>query len=162
MLLRTFLSLGFLETSLLKQSSLLIISPSLSRFKGLGNFNVVYKMWFGKEMTQILMHFQLILDVAAGVHQYSSVQSLKGVWLFATSWTVARQALLSITDSRSSPIIYSCPLSQWCHPAISSSVVPFSSCTQSLPASESFPKVNFSHGQTIRVSTLASILPKNT
>jgi len=33
----------------------------------------------------------------------------------------------------------SCPLSQWCHPAISSSVVPFSSCPQSLPASESFP-----------------------
>ena len=34
---------------------------------------------------------------------------------------------------------YSCPLSQWCHPAISSSVVPFSSCPQSLPASDSFP-----------------------
>ena len=37
------------------------------------------------------------------------------------------------------PGVYSRPLSQWCHPAISSSVVPFSSCPQSLPASESFP-----------------------
>ena len=39
----------------------------------------------------------------------------------------------------------SCPSSQWCHPAISSSVVPFSSCPQSLPASESFPRINSSH-----------------
>ena len=39
----------------------------------------------------------------------------------------------------------SCPSSQWCHPAISSSVVPFSSCPQSLPASQSFPWVNSSH-----------------
>ena len=56
----------------------------------------------------------------------------------------------------------SCPLSQWCHPAISSSVVPFSSCPQSLPASGSFP-VNqlFSWGgQSIGVSALASVLPK--
>ena len=39
----------------------------------------------------------------------------------------------------------SCSLSRWCHPAISSSVIPFSSCPQSLPASESFPWVNSSH-----------------
>ena len=58
----------------------------------------------------------------------------------------------------------SCPLSQWCHPAISSSVVPFSSCSQSLPASESFPVSQlFSWGgQSIGVSALASVLPKNT
>ena len=45
------------------------------------------------------------------------------------------------------PRVYSdsCPLSRWCHPAISSSVVPFSSCPQSLPASESFQWVNSSH-----------------
>ena len=54
------------------------------------------------------------------------------------------------------------PLSQWCHPAISSSVVPFSSCLQSLPASESFPMSQlFSWGgQSIGVSALASFLPK--
>ena len=58
----------------------------------------------------------------------------------------------------------SCPSSQWCHPAISSSVIPFSSCPQSLPASESFPKSPLfaSGGQSIGVSALASVLPKNT
>ena len=56
------------------------------------------------------------------------------------------------------------PLSQWCHPAISSSVVPFSSCPQSLPASKSFPMSQLFTwgGQSTRVSALASFLPKNT
>ena len=56
------------------------------------------------------------------------------------------------------------PLSRWCHPAISSSVVPFSSCPQSLPASESFPMSQlFTWGsQSTGVSALASFLPKNT
>ena len=64
------------------------------------------------------------------------------------------------------PRVYpnSCPSSQWCHPAISSSVFPFSSCPQSLPASGSFP---MSHlfawgGQSIGVSASASVLPMNT
>ena len=54
------------------------------------------------------------------------------------------------------------PSSQWCHPAISSSVVPFSSCPQSLPASESFPMSQFFtwDGQSTGVSALASFLPK--
>ena len=58
----------------------------------------------------------------------------------------------------------SCPLSQWCHPAISSSVIPFSSCPQSLPASGSFPLSQlFSWGgQSIGVSASASVLPMNT
>ena len=58
----------------------------------------------------------------------------------------------------------SCPLSRWCHPAISSSVVPFSSCPQPLPASGSFPVSQpFTWGgQSIGVSALASVLPKNT
>ena len=56
----------------------------------------------------------------------------------------------------------SCPSSQWCHPAISSSVVPFSSCPPSLPASESFPmNLLFAWGgQSTAVSALASFLPK--
>ena len=55
------------------------------------------------------------------------------------------------------------PLSRWCHPAISSSVVPFSSCPQSLPASESFPMSQLFawRGQSTGVSALASFLPKN-
>ena len=57
----------------------------------------------------------------------------------------------------------SCPLSRWCHPAILSSVIPFSSCSQFLPASESFPMSQLSTwgGQSIGVSALASILPLN-
>ena len=64
------------------------------------------------------------------------------------------------------PGVYSnsCLLSQWCHPAISSSVIPFSSCPQSLPASGSFPMSQFIAwgGQSIGVSALASVLPMNT
>ena len=54
------------------------------------------------------------------------------------------------------------PLSQWCHPAISSSVAPFSSCPQSLPAPESFPMSQLFTwgGQSTGVSALASFLPK--
>ena len=56
------------------------------------------------------------------------------------------------------------PLSQWCHPAISSSVIPFSSCPQYLPASESFPMSQLFAwgGQTTGVSAWASVLPMNT
>ena len=57
----------------------------------------------------------------------------------------------------------SCPLSPWCHPTISSSVIPFSSCLQSFPASGSFSMSQFfaSGGQSIGVSTSASVLPMN-
>ena len=57
-----------------------------------------------------------------------------------------------------------CPSSRWCHPAISSFVVPFSSCPQSLPASESFPMSQLFAwgGQSIGVSASASVFPKNT
>ena len=57
-----------------------------------------------------------------------------------------------------------CPLSRWCNPAISSSVVPFSSCPQFFPASGSFPMSQLftRGGQSIGVSALASVLPKNT
>ena len=56
------------------------------------------------------------------------------------------------------------PLRRWCHPAISSSVIPFSSCPQSLPASESFPMSQLFAwgGQSIGVAALASFLPKDT
>ena len=65
------------------------------------------------------------------------VQSLSSVQLFVIPWTATRQASLSLA----SPRICSnfCPLSQWWHPTISSSVIPFSSCPQSFPASGSFP-----------------------
>ena len=78
------------------------------------------------------------------LHQsFSSVQSLSRVWLFATPWIAAHQASLSITNSHNSLKLMS--MSRWWHPAISFSVIPFSSCPQSLPASESFQWVNPSH-----------------
>ena len=57
----------------------------------------------------------------------------------------------------------SCPLSRWCHPTVSSSVVPFSSCLQSFPASGSFAKSQFftPGDQSIGVSASASVLPVN-
>ena len=63
----------------------------------------------------------------------TSVQSLSHVRLFATPWITSRQASLSITNSQEFTQTHS-PSSQWCHPAISSSVVPFSSCP-SIPPS---------------------------
>ena len=93
--------------------------------------------------------------------QFSSVQSLSRVLFFATPWIAARQASLSITNSRSSLKLTSIKSVM---PAISSSVVPFSSCPQSLPASESFPTSQLFTwgGQSIGVSALASVLPMNT
>ena len=74
---------------------------------------------------------------------FSSVQLLSHVWLFVTPWITARQAFLSITISQITLRLMS--IDPWCHPAISSSVVPFSSCPQSLPASESFPMSQLLH-----------------
>ena len=58
----------------------------------------------------------------------------------------------------------SCPLSQWCHPTISSSVIPFASCPQSFPASGPFQmsQLFLSGGQSIGVSASTSVLPMNT
>ena len=89
----------------------------------------------------------------------ASFQSLSCVQLFASPRTAAQQA-------SPTPGVYpnSCPLSQWCHPAISSSIIPFSSCLQSFPASGSFQMSQLfaSGGQSTGVSASASVLPVNT
>ena len=92
---------------------------------------------------------------------FSSVQSLSRGWLFATPWTAARQASLSITNSWSLLKLTSIELVS--HATISSSVVPFSSCLQSFPASESFPMSHFfaSDGQSVGVSASTSVLAMN-
>ena len=79
----------------------------------------------------------------------------------ATLWITACQASLSITNSRSSPKLMS--MSQWCHPTISSSVIPFSSCLQPFPASRSFPMSRLfeSGGHSIGASASASVLLMN-
>ena len=88
---------------------------------------------------------------------FRSVQSLSRVWLFATPWTAARPSPTPRASSNS------CPSSRWCHPTISSSVVPFSSCLQSFLASGSFPmsQVCASSDQSIGASASESVIPMN-
>ena len=123
-------------------------------------------------LCQIILVKRVIIYICVCVYMYyiyiyiyiyiGSVQLLSRVWLFATPWITAHQASLSITNSWSFSNL--CPSSRWCHPAISSSVVPSSSCPQSLPASGSFPMSQlFAWGnQSIEVSASASVLPMNT
>ena len=87
------------------------------------------------------LHCDIFINKTLYYVFFSSVQSLSHVWLFATPWTAAREASLSITNSQD--YSSSCPLSWWCHPTISSSVVPFSTCPQSFPASGSFQMSQF-------------------
>ena len=93
--------------------------------------------------------------------QFSSDQSLNLVWIFATPWNAAHQVSLSITNSQSLLKLMSIEL--WCHPIISSSVIPFSSCLQSFPSSGSFQMslLFASGGQSIGVSASTSVLPVN-
>ena len=88
------------------------------------------------------------------------VQLLNRVPLFSTPWTYARLPCPSPSPRSCSN---SCPLSQWCHPTILSSFVPFSSCLQSYPASGTFLRHQFfaSGGQSIGASASASVLPMN-
>ena len=93
---------------------------------------------------------------------FQEVQLLSRVRLCVTPWTAAPQASLSITNSWACS--NSCPLCRWCHPTISFSVVPFSSCLQSFPGSLSFPMSQFftSGGQSIGFSDSVQFqLPTN-
>ena len=114
---------------------------------------------FHRGISQMLY---LLVCMCAKLLQFSLVQSLSCVQLFATPWTAAHEASLSITNSRNSFKLMS--IESVMRPAISSSVVPFSSCPQSLPASGSFPMSQLfaRGGQNIGVSASASVLPKNT
>ena len=90
------------------------------------------------------------------------VQALSHVLLFLTPWL--QHARLPCPSPTPGACSNSCPSSQWCHPTISSSVIPFSSCPQSFPASGSFliSQLFASGSQSIGVSASASVLPKNT
>ena len=89
------------------------------------------------------------------------VQLASCVWLLVTPWTVACQASLFSPSPGVCPS--SCPLHQWCHPTISSSVFVFSFCLQSFPASGSFSMswIFTSDGWSTGASASASILPMN-
>ena len=87
------------------------------------------------------------------------VQSLSHVWLFATAWA----ARIPCPSPSPRACSNSCPLSQWCHTNISSSVISFSSCLQSFPTSRSFlmSQLFISDGQNIGDSASASVFPMN-
>ena len=101
------------------------------------------------------------LDYWMFIKVFSSVQSLSQ----SDSWRPHESQHARPPCPSPTPRVYpnSCSSSQWCHPTISSSVVPFSSCPQSLPASGSFSMSQLFTwgGQSIGVSALASVLPMN-
>ena len=92
----------------------------------------------------------------------SSVQLLSRVRLFATPWIAASRPPCPTPTTGVHP--NPCPLSRWCHPTVSSSMFPFSSCPQSFPASGSFQmsQLYASDGQSTGVSASTSVLPMNT
>ena len=100
------------------------------------------------------------------VHQllvYSSVQFSRSVKSNSLQPHGLQHARLHCPSPAPGACSNSCPSSQWCHPTISSSVIPFSSCLQSFPESGSFPRSYFfaSAGQSIEASASASVLPMN-
>ena len=136
--------MGWIFVSLLN-SCIEILTPQCDTRRGR-----VAGRWFGHKSGAFMMGFSQV--------QFSH---LSHVWLFATSWTAARQAYCpSPTPGACSN---SCSSRWWCHPTISSSVIPLSSCLQSFPATGSFPVSQFftSDGQSIGVSASASALPMN-
>ena len=102
-----------------------------------------------------------VKTVTPNVYFLFVVQLLSCVRLFLTPWAAACQAPCPLLSPRACS--NSCPLSQWCHPTILSSVTSFSSCPQSFPASGSFPVswLFASGGQNIGASASASVLPMN-
>ena len=113
----------------------------------------------GKNYTFIQNHYSKTTSNQHNV-VLASVQSLSRVQLFETQWTAGYQASLSIANSRS--LLKLMSIERWCHPTISSSVVPFS-CLQSFPASGSFQMSQLFtwDGQSTGVSASASVLPMN-
>ena len=94
---------------------------------------------------------------------FTSVQFSRSVMSDSLRVYGLQHARPSCPSSTPGACLNSCPLSWWCHPTISSSVIPFSSCLQSFPASGSFLKSQFfaSGGQSIGASASASVLPMN-
>ena len=118
-------------------------------------------IWFSKQNWQV---YQQLIRLREVIFLFSSVQFSRSVvsdTLRPQEWQHARPPCPSPTPGVHWDLP---PSSQWCHTAISSSVVPFSSCPQSFPASESFPMSQLFAwgGQSTGVSALASVLPKNT
>ena len=140
--------------------------------------NSILFYWLKKHLTGGLLLGTNLKRSPATLHTAASISTLKLWWKWSNSSSVQfsrsvvsyslwPQGLQHPRPPWPSPTlgIYpnSCPSSQWCHPTVSASVVPFSFCLQSFPASGSFPMSQFfeSCGQSIVVSASASVLPMN-
>ena len=109
-------------------------------------------------MWWLILYVNLTGPQGAGIFQFSCSVVSNSLWPHGL-----QHARLPCPSPTPRACSNSCPSSQWCHPTVSSSVVPFSSCLQSFPASESFPVSQFfaSDGQGIGASASASVLPMN-
>ena len=133
------------------------------------NINTRYLMLTISQFTWIWYSFRLISLVfrivwfVSAYFSFTSVQFSRSVKSDSLRPHESQHARLPCPSPTPGIHSDSRPSSQWCHPAISSSVIPFSSCSQSLPASESFPisQLFAWGGQNIRVSASASVLPMN-
>ena len=107
-----------------------------------------------EELSENIIIHQLDKERQGFLHFVVAVHSLSAIQLFVTPWKHARLPCPLLSPGVCSN---SCPLSQWCHPTISPSVAPFSSCPQSFPASGSFPMslLFVSGGQSIGASALS-------
>ena len=110
----------------------------------------------------ILIFRWILLELSAAFHNFSSVQFSRSVVFDSLRLHESQHARPPCPSPAPGVHPDSRPSSQWCHPAISYSVVPFSSCPHSLPESESFPMSQcFTWGgQSTGASALASFLPK--
>ena len=121
-----------------------------------GGFFIVWATKKAKQVTKGQIVYDLTLMKSFSSVQFSCSVMFDSLWPHGLQHT--RLPCYSPTPGACSN---SCPYSWWCHPTISSSVIPFSSCLQSFPASGSFPMSQFftSGSQSIGVS--ASVLPMN-
>ena len=140
-----------------KSLELLFTRKSLEVLFRITKYTIIFKTHKSNAM-----NFALESESTLGYPQFSSVQFSHSV----VSDSLRPHELQHARPPCPSPTPWvhsdSHPSSQWCNPAISSSVVPFSSCPHSLPASESFPMSQLFTwgGQSIGVSALASFLPR--
>ena len=133
------------------------------------NYCFLTCIWASQEAGKVVWYSHLFKNFP----QFVVIHSVKGFSSVQFSCSVVSDSLRPHESQQArppcplpTPRVYSNsrPSSWWCHPAISSSVVPFSSCPQSLPASESFPMSQLFAwgGPSTGVSALASFFPKNT
>ena len=142
----------------------MLLSPYISPSPPSSACPWVYSVCLFLHCCPINKFFSTIFLDSVYMHSVSSVQF--SLWVVSDSLRPHDSQHARPPCPSPTPGIYSnsCPSSQWCHPAISSSVIPFSSCSQSLPASGSFPTSQLFawDGQSIGVSASASVLPMNT